>query len=150
MIFDNLKNKERYRDLPWLYKLLDGAEKYFDPSFEKGSYPIDERSRAVINPYNTEKHTVGKFENHRDFIDVQLVAEGFERILVADKAVCTVTVPFDAEKDVEFMTAPEEKTQVLHLSAGDFAVLYPDEAHNPGITDGIPSDVRKVIFKVKA
>ena len=147
MIFDNVKNKERYRAMPWLYAVLSSAEKY--AALEPGKYPIDENTRANVSAYNTSKNEVPKYENHRDFIDVQWVISGKERILVIPRERCAVAEAYSEEKDVEFLT-PAGKMTELRLTDGDFAVLFPDEVHAPGLTDEDPSDVKKIIFKVKA
>lgn len=148
MIFDNLKNKERYKDIPWLYKALSSVEKYAD--LEAGKYPIDENDRVIVNLYNTEKHDPAKYENHRFYIDIQLMIKGSESILTAPRDACTELVAYNQEKDVEFVTAAKEKAVQTHLSDGDFVVVYPGEAHVPGTTYDNPCDVRKIIFKIKA
>ena len=150
MIFDNLKNKERYRDLPWLYRVLEMAPGFSDPALAPGAHPIDENARAVLSAYNTSKNDPARFENHRDFIDVQFIVEGKERIGVAAREKCTVKTPYSAEKDCEFLSVPEKDVTVLHAGAGDFAVLFPGEAHAPGASDGTDENVRKIVFKVRA
>ena len=150
MIYSNIKNKDDYKELSWLATALDNAEKYSDPSLAIGAYPIDERVRAVVNHYTTSEFEEGKFENHRDHIDVQYIVSGRERIAVVPTEECRLVKEYDAASDYE-MYAADKSVHVLEMKAGDFAVLYPGEAHYPGLTsDGTPSEVHKIVFKVKA
>ncbi|MBQ3866357.1 MAG: YhcH/YjgK/YiaL family protein [Clostridia bacterium] len=146
MIYDNVKNKERYRAIPWLYAALSDLEQYQEP----GAYPRAGKDRAVVSAYDTVKTDLARLENHHDYIDVQVVLSGREKFGVADVSLCEPSVAYDPVKDVEFYRAPEDKIDVLHLGAGDFAVVWPGETHSPGIVDGTSEAVKKVVFKVLA
>ena len=49
-------------------------------------------------------------------------------------------------KDVEFLTGDGAFVQ---LAAGDFVVLWPGEAHMPGMANGAPAPVTKVVVKIR-
>ena len=151
MIFANIKDKDNYKDIGWLMTALDNAEKYSDPALEIGAYPIDGRVRAVVNRYKSSEYAEGKFENHRDYIDVQYIVSGRERIAVAPTESCKLVKEYDPAADYEMYALEKDAAPtVLDLKAGDFAVLYPGEAHYPGLSaGGETSDVQKIVFKVK-
>ena len=88
-----------------------------------------------------------RFEFHRRFADVQFVAEGEEDVLVAPLAETRAAAPFDEAADVGFGTAEGE---AVRLRAGEFLVLFPHEAHQPGVAaETGAGKVRKIVVKVE-
>ncbi len=61
----------------------------------------------------------------------------------------SVTVPYDADKDICFGTVDSEGW--IPLTQGKFVILMPSDAHKPGIhLDNETSKVvRKAVFKIK-
>ena len=87
------------------------------------------------------------YEAHRRYIDIQYIASGSERIRVRDLDELEEQTPYDAERDVAFYRqAPG--TDVI-LRAGEFAILYPHEAHLPMMPVDKPAEVSKVVVKVQ-
>ena len=149
MILDNIKNAARYEALPYVVRALSYAEKYSDESTPIGRHEIDEKLAAVYNSYMTTLPEADKYENHREWIDVQYVIEGVEEIRVCPREGMEPATEFDVPADYEFCKSPEHYTSLI-LKAGDFAVLWPDETHSPQLAaNGEPAKVRKIIFKVK-
>lgn len=150
MIFDHIKNCERYYGLhPEMKKAFEAVKEAQRQDFSVGKYPIDgEKVFLKVQEYSSKKPEDGKFENHIKYIDIQYVIDGEEKILVADCEHLERTVPYSAEKEVEFtVTPPCVSETVLH--AGEFAILYPGEAHCPGLAvDGQPKTVHKILVKI--
>jgi biofilm protein TabA len=88
-----------------------------------------------------------RFEAHRRYIDIQLVVRGQEAMGVAPVASLVTSQPYDAAKDVEFFTVPQE-SQTLAIHAGEFAVFAPGDAHRPGLHLDGPHVSRKAVLKV--
>lgn len=86
------------------------------------------------------------YEAHRRYIDIQYIASGRERIRVTNLEVLAEQTPYDAERDVAFY-AQAPGTDII-LGAGDFAILFPHEAHLPMMPVDDPAEVRKVVVKV--
>ena len=88
-----------------------------------------------------------RFEFHRRFADVQFVAEGEERVLVAPLSQTRAVAPFDETADVGFGSA---EGGAVRLRAGEFLVLFPHEAHQPGVAaETGAGKVRKIVVKVE-
>jgi YhcH/YjgK/YiaL family protein len=103
---------------------------------------------ALVQQYTTKPLDKAKFEAHRKYIDVQFVYSGRETILWAPLAAMTEeTMAYDAEKEAALFTLVPDVTP-LHLSAGHFAILYPEDAHAPCVEWDTPSEVFKVVVKV--
>jgi len=88
-----------------------------------------------------------KFEAHRRYIDIQLVVRGQESIGYAPVASLVTAEPYDAAKDIEFFSVPQESA-TLALCAGDFAVFAPGDGHRPSLHLDGPHVSRKVVVKV--
>lgn len=117
---------------------------------ENGKYPLENGARAVVSEYETKPMATSKFEAHRRFIDVQLILSGSEIIGVTPTATMTDADrigEYNEEKDVEFYGVKGD-FEKLALSAGDFAILYPEDAHMPGVHEAEPAAIKKIVLKV--
>jgi YhcH/YjgK/YiaL family protein len=99
-----------------------------------------------VQQYQTKPLAEGKWESHRKYIDVQYVEEGVERIGWTPVAGLTVTEPYDEAKDIAFYQGDGD---FVTVPAGSFVILFPDDAHMPGIAVDKPSPVKKVVVKVR-
>jgi biofilm protein TabA len=86
----------------------------------------------------------GKWEAHRRYIDLQYVALGTERIGYAHLSRLTQG---DYNPDKDFQALSGDGDFVI-LSAGDFMLLFPEDAHMPGMAVGDPVQVKKVVVKI--
>ena len=55
---------------------------------------------------------------------------------------------YDEERDLEFYKFPEVSGR-LHLKKGDFAVVSPDDGHQPRCIGKAPCQVKKIVVKVR-
>lgn len=148
MVSDRLDNAALY------HALADGLAAgfrwlaAFDPATPDGRHEIEgERVYALVQRYDTAPAAGKRFEAHRRHLDLQFVAAGRERILHHPAAGLEVETPYDAASDVLFFRDPPASTSLL-LGAGDFAVLFPGDAHKPGCMAGGREPVTKVVVKV--
>lgn len=103
----------------------------------------------IAHCYALKSEENGFFESHQDYIDFQVVVEGFEGYLIGSKDRFNLAQNYDKEKDLEVHT-PKEKLNYLRLGAQEMTILFPSDVHGVGIGygDEIGKVVRKVIFKV--
>lgn len=87
-------------------------------------------------------------EAHREFIDVQLVIDGEERIYYADIAALTVTTPYAPANDCAFY-AYDTGTPFVDLTNGEGVILAPSDAHLPCRAVKSASLVKKAVFKIR-
>lgn len=112
-----------------------------------GTYELDgRRVYAVVQDYQSKRAEEGKWEAHRKYIDLQYVVSGRERFGYAP-AGRMAAGPYDEERDLE---RPDGDGAFVELRAGDFMLLWPGEAHMPGMAIGEPAEVRKVVVKIAA
>jgi YhcH/YjgK/YiaL family protein len=105
---------------------------------------------ALVQSYTTKPLAQAKFEAHRQYTDIQFILAGRETLLWSPLAALTqVTEPYAAERDIAFFANPAQWTPI-NLSAGQFAIFFPEDGHAPGIAVAGSETVRKVVIKVRA
>jgi len=153
MIYGTLEHAARYQSLsPRLEKAFHYLQG-FSGTEENGRHEIDgDDVFALVQRYTTKPLEDALFEAHRSYADVQFVHAGNESILLAPlssvDADTNTTMAYDAEKDAALFRISPGAT-ALGLSAGHFAVLYPEDAHAPGVQRDGASEVVKVVVKVR-
>lgn len=149
MIFDNIKNAEKYYELlPFLRKAFDFLPAIAD--LPCGKSEIDgENVYASIQECKTAPADCCPFEHHKRYIDVHYVISGEERIDFCPRSECVPTTEFDIQNDYELCEKGGNSSSVI-LSSGDFAILWPGEAHAPKIAVTEPMEIRKIVFKIIA
>jgi YhcH/YjgK/YiaL family protein len=100
---------------------------------------------ALVQRYASKPPGEGRWEAHQRYADLQIVVRGEERMGYGQLGRFTRGT-YDPVKDVEFPTGDADFVQ---LGAGDFIVLWPGEAHMPGMAVGAPADVRKIVVKIR-
>jgi YhcH/YjgK/YiaL family protein len=147
MILDNIKNCEKY----------EGLNRNFDKAFEflrradlvslaVGKYEIDgENIFAMVQEYETKDLENAKYEAHKKYIDIQYLMEGTENMGYVSLDKLEVFSPYNEESD--FMLLEGEPRLIL-LNQKEFFILFPEDAHMPGIFVNEKSKVKKVVVKV--
>ena len=149
MVISNI-NSPLLSDFERIHPLLPGAIKALRElaasNPEDAKYVIDgDNVFASVMSYTTAPATEKKFELHRKYIDIQYIVSGNEIIGGASEKVLSAT---DGEgTDIEFFSIPERYDEI-RLSAGDLAIILPPEPHAPGLADGQPTKVKKIVVKV--
>lgn len=148
MIVDRLENRRLYESLTHGIRLGFEYLEAFDPATPDGRYAIEgDRVFALVQGYETGPSAERLFEVHRRYIDLQYVVEGRERILRSPRMGLHVETLYDAGRDAEFYHDPPASSSVL-LGPGEFAILYPDDAHKSGCMAGGRDPVRKIVVKI--
>ncbi|NWG27553.1 MAG: YhcH/YjgK/YiaL family protein [Ignavibacteriaceae bacterium] len=148
MIIDKIENAHLYK------KIGERISKSFDyikttdlKNLPTGKYLIDgERIFALVSEYKTKPESEGKLEAHRKYIDVQYLIEGEELMGYAPLNGQEILDPYKEENDIIFFTGDKSFTKV---TAGMFAIFFPEDVHMPGINTGKISDVKKLVIKVR-
>ncbi|MGA2406529.1 MAG: YhcH/YjgK/YiaL family protein [Bacteroidales bacterium] len=137
------KNKDRWDKA---FKFLKNTDLL---KLELKRYDIDDDNLfATVSEYISKNEETAKFEAHRKYIDIQYVISGKEVMNVAPIAtVKEILVPYDATKDIEFVTVKEIVS--FKANTDKFFIFFPGDAHRPGLKDGVNSPVRKIVVKVK-
>ena len=137
------KNKERWDSA---FKFLSTGDL---SKLEVKRYDIDgDNLYVIVSEYLSKNKEKTNFEAHRKYIDIQYVISGNEVMNIAPlKTVREVITPYDAVKDIEFMTV--NKVVKYKATPSNFFIFFPRDAHRPGLKDGVNSPVRKIVIKLK-
>ncbi|MFH1570933.1 MAG: YhcH/YjgK/YiaL family protein [Gemmatimonadota bacterium] len=147
MIVDHLQNAHHYyglgprfeRALRWLADTDLGAT-------APERHPLDgDDVFALVQEYQSKAGDEGFWEAHRKYADVQYVVSGVEDIGYAPAAAMEAG-PYDEGRD--FLKLEGEGT-FLEMPAGYFMILFPQDAHMPGMALRSPAPVKKAVVKVR-
>lgn len=146
MITDRLANADLYRATnPAVARALTWVQQTDVAALPDGRYAIeDDRMFALVQRYVTKPLADGRWEAHRRYIDLQVVVAGQERIGYAhiDRL---HTDPYDPERDLTWLSGAGD---MVTAPAGSFILLWPEDAHMPGIAVDQPEPVTKVVIKI--
>ena len=147
MIIDTLENSGRYECLHVRFKAAFHFLKNTNlAALPEGRFEIDgDRLFSLTQTYQTKPLEGGKLEAHRKYIDIQFVVSGEEYIGYAPLADQKPVEPFQTEKDIGFYHGDSSLTKI---SAGMFAIFYPNDAHLPSRYLQAAAPVRKIVIKV--
>ena len=152
MLFSHLRHAEQI--LPTLPEPLQTAVRHLrDTDFERldvGNYDLLGKDIHVqVIDLVTKPALELRPEVHRQYIDVQFLCRGRERIGVADDSGNNeVAEDLLAQRDIKFYRGIEGET-VLEMVPGSFAIFFPWDVHRPGCQVLGPQPIRKVVVKVR-
>jgi len=152
MILDRLENAGLYRPMGANIALaLDYLRRTDFSQMPVGRHEVDgDRVFAIVQRYRPKPLAQIVWEAHRQYIDVQYVAAGIERMgYVPLGDGLTVQQPYDAQKDAILFDAAGN---LFTMSAGDFAIFAPHDVHAPGLATDLPegsAEVCKVVMKCR-
>ena len=144
MYIDKISNLKNYvKDQDLCKAILDFLK--VAKTAPKGRNDILGESYANVLDYTTKAFETVKMEVHRQYVDLQCVITGEEKLLKQDIAGVPPITEFDVEKDYAFH-APNTFDCAI-LTEDTFAILYPNDLHQCVAVDN-PIDIRKVVFKI--
>ena len=134
---------------PALGEALDWISGHDVAHMEAGTYELRGRDLYVmIQDFSTEPAQVRRPERHNDYLDIQYVVSGVERMGYVPYT-GRETVDEDPEgQDVTFYRDLEGESFV-DVGPGSYCVFFSNDIHRPGCAAGQPGPVRKVVVKMK-
>lgn len=147
MMIDQLANARQYEGLgPRIKQAFDFLRQTDLAALSLGIHELDGRALYVnVQAFTTRPLAEGRWEAHRRYLDLHYVFEGVERIGYAPAGSLTPGA-YDAQGD--FLPLTGEAGALVPLSSGSFMLLWPDEAHMPGLAVDDPAPLRKVVLKI--
>lgn len=149
MIFDSLKNKERYKDFPLLYQALNHLAQ-LNPDALPDSTVVLIKDNLFLNPVSLVSRPEAEciYEAHKKYTDLHYILEGVEGIATAAPSALTETSAYDEAKDIMFFEGPEDGR--YYLKPGQFMVCFPEDAHKVAMMKDNPAPIKKIVFKILA
>jgi YhcH/YjgK/YiaL family protein len=150
MILDTITNASVYEGLhAGIDMALKAMAAYTPENYETGKVELDgDKVFLLRNAYTTNDPANAKFEAHRAYADVMYMVEGEETIYVKPVSqLRNITSEYNPEGDYLLADFDEDATPV-HLTAGSFIILLPQDAHAPNCRYGEAKNVKKIVGKV--
>ena len=151
MVFDSLKNAELYYSLNDKFKIaFDFLKNYKDGDYALGKHEIcGSDVFAVVQEYTIQPEKEGIFEGHKNYIDIQYIVSGIEKIGVVELSKAKLEKEYDESIDAAFYSG-NGKSYDLLCEAGDYAILFPHDIHRPGMPAlDTATNIKKIVVKVK-
>ena len=102
MIYDKISNISFYKDLSSdIYEgllFLNAATR----DLENGVYVINTRVKAIVSEYSTKVKNEYGYEAHREYIDIQYLISGEEKICCLPLEYLIETKSYNEEQDATF------------------------------------------------
>ena len=149
MIVTTIEKLTKYAEIPYAHDIVDFLNDFRKGEMAPGRYDIHgDDLFAAVSRYETEPGADRKFENHKKYIDLQIVLDGEEEIHWADvKTLIQVSEEFSKGGDIAFYTG-ESKGYTL-LGGEQCVILFEEDAHMPNVCHGDVASVLKVVFKIR-
>ncbi|MBU3112195.1 YhcH/YjgK/YiaL family protein [Clostridium lacusfryxellense] len=149
MVIDKLSNAAQYYGLSGR---IEKALKYLQntdlKNLEIGKHEIDGKNIFVaVSEYDAKDIELGKWEAHKNYLDIQYVVSGKEKIGYASIDEMKMVGEYNKVKDVMFL---EGEGDLLLVNEGTFAIFAPQDAHMPGIKVNAGQHVKKIVVKILA
>lgn len=101
----------------------------------------------ILVQEGTTKSAEGKLcEAHRQYLDIQYIVEGEETVGWAPLETLTLDGEFNTAKDKGMYTGPVD---YMRIAQGYCYVVYPEDAHMPGVHLDEPHALKKLVLKLK-
>ena len=149
MIYDKIDNMELYAGISEDLSLGLEYLKNVSPDVELGVHELSPRVKAIVSEYTTKEDNENGYEAHREWIDIQYLLKGSEKICCLPLEYLKETKAYDSSKDAAFYEEVGVAAQEMLLGNGYFAVFFPKDGHRPGLCTGECKMVKKVVVKVK-
>lgn len=145
MIYANLSDVESYLGI---HPNLDRALRLLTPEF-LGTVGTVRQSidgdKLFVTRFDVQTSTdeSRSFEYHRRYLDIFVDMGGTERVDIATPGNLTVHEQHD-----DYWGCVGKPEQSVVLTPGRFLVLFPGDAHRPGMAVTEPENISRIVFKI--
>ena len=152
MIYGHINDLEKC--FAWLPEPIKTALEHLKKtdilSLPAGNYDLQGRDIYVqVIDTTTKPFTETRPEIHREYIDVQYLCKGVEKMgFAVEDGTNTVAEDLLKERDLLFYTGVKNESTLLMLP-GNFAVFFPNDVHRPACAVDQPMPIRKVVVKIR-
>ena len=149
MIVTTIDKLTKYNEIPYAQDIVDFLADFRKGEMAPGRYDIHgDDLFAAVSRYDTEPDGDRVFENHKKYIDLQIVLDGKEEIQWADtKTLTMVSEGFSKGGDIAFYKGAAMGYTLL--GGEQCVILFEEDAHKPNVLHEKSENVLKVVFKIR-
>lgn len=145
MIYAKLSDAENYLGLN---PNLDRALKLLTPEFLSTVGTVRQNidgDKLYVTRFDVSTSTdeARLFEYHRRYLDIFVDVNGTERVDIATPEKLEVRDQHD-----DYWGCAGHAEQSVILTPGSFLVLFPGDAHRPGMAAAEPVNISRIVFKI--
>ncbi len=145
MIICPWKDLKRYADvIPGLEEAIEAVNNL--TSTEPAKYPLSNGNRFMVQQVTKKPWEGAPMEAHRQYLDIQYMYKGSEVVGWAPVDSVTPREEFHEDKDVGIYLG--ENTPIK-VNEGYCYVVFPEDAHAPGLYTDEPGELTKIVVKLK-
>ena len=148
MVIANIKNAARYNNLYPHFKDAFAFLKTLSEDSTEDSFVFDGFRGHITSLETSDFSSDGAPKNaeaHKEYLDIHYVIKVAEAIGYADiDKLCPVT-EYDSKADYLLLKGEMQK---IRLGEGDFCIVFPEDAHAPGMSAG-ENCVKKAVVKIR-
>jgi YhcH/YjgK/YiaL family protein len=112
-----------------------------------GRHDIDgDNVYASVTENPTKDFDSTMWESHRNYIDLQYVISGKEKIGVASLQKLTIIKPYDAKRDIANYSG---NGKLYDAGPTIFFLFFPSDAHRPNIANSDNNSDKKIVIKIR-
>lgn len=130
--------------IPGLKEAMAEIEKLTD--LTPRTIPLSGRNRILVQASATKAAEGRQLEAHREFLDIQYILKGGEVMGWAPVDSLTLEGEFNTVKDAGMYTG---HCEFMAIPAGYCYVVYPEDAHMPGVHLDVPGEYVKLVVKLE-
>lgn len=108
--------------------------------------PLSGGNKILVQAGTTKSAEGKNSEAHREYLDIQYIVEGQETMGWAPLEALTPADEFNTTKDTGMYAGPVD---FMRIGAGCCYVVFPEDAHMPGVHLDEPSEFKKLVVKLK-
>lgn len=131
-----------------LTEALDYIKNLDKSTLTPGKHEVNDEFFYNYMEYEAKEPTDSIFEAHKNYVDIQYIVDGQERVDVSFEEYMELDTPYDVEKDIMFFKNPQESFSRI-LGADEYIIVLPHELHKPGQKVGQNGNVKKIVGKVR-
>lgn len=144
MIIDTIENIGAYTCYSkYINKIQFFLENMITKTFSQDLYALGDGACAMVNDYSPSE--TGAYEAHREFIDVQYIVRGSEKMVWSPLSLLSKSSGY--APDIELFADTLQDGVSFVLREGQFVLFDTFDAHAPGLKADSDS-ILKLVFKL--
>lgn len=150
MIFTSIHSNYDFKSYPEVIQNVISYLKEHDfVSMEPGVYELQGKD-LYVQVFDAVTGSVGEKrpESHEDYLDVQFLASGEEKLGFTPNTGSYEVAEHILERDLIFYKHVENEG-FIHAVPGCVSVFFPYDIHRPAVAVDAPMTIRKVVVKIK-
>ncbi len=149
MIYDIIDNLEIYAGISEDIRLGLEWLRDVNPDIEKGVHELSPRVKAIVSEYTTKEVNENGYEAHRDYIDIQYLISGREKICCLPLEYLREIKAYNKDIDAAFYEETDVMAQEMIIGNGYFAIFFPLDGHMPCLSLRNSGVVKKIVIKTR-